>query len=63
MICKVTGDLHLWGWTEFKERINGKLVDYDCDGLIIYSVTYEVDGPIDDKIIQEYGVTVEEIVQ
>lgn len=31
--------LHLWGWVEFKEKINGKLLEYKTkDNKILYQI-------------------------
>jgi hypothetical protein len=56
---KCTGKLHIWGWHDFKDAINGKIVDYSCIGSIVISIVYEVDAPISKDILSEYGVLAE----
>ena len=56
MKYKCAGDLNIWGWSDFKEAINAKLIDYDSDGATIDSITYEVEKPIDKKVCTEFGV-------
>lgn len=53
---KVTGDLHLWGWTDFKQEIEGVIIEYDTTGNIINSITYEVENEIDSSILKKYGL-------
>jgi hypothetical protein len=58
---KVSGKLHLWGWTNFKDEINGRIIDYNTFGNVINSITYEVDKEIKDGVLQKYGLTAEKI--
>ncbi len=61
MIYNVTGNLHLWGWTDFKEEIKGRIVEYQNKGNVIISITYEVDEPIDPKILKKYKLKAKEV--
>ena len=61
MIYKCTGDLHIWGWTDFKEAIKGDVVNYDYVDGIINSIDYEVEGIINKKACKEYGVSYRKI--
>lgn len=54
---KVTGKLHLWGWQEFKEEIDGDIVDYETNGNIILSITYVVSTLPNDDILKKYGLS------
>lgn len=56
MKYKCTGKLHIWGWTDFKQAINGNIVSYESDGGIIISITYEVEKPINKKVFEEFGI-------
>jgi hypothetical protein len=58
---KVSGKLHLWGWTNFKDEINGRIIDYNTTGNIINSITYEVEKEIKNEILQKYGLKAERI--
>lgn len=59
MRYKVKGNIHLWGWVNFKNAIKGVLVDYKVDGNITYWKEFEtdVDAKIVENIIMEYGLT------
>jgi hypothetical protein len=56
---KVSGTLHLWGWTNFKEEVNGSIMEYDTIGNTIKSITYEIEGEIDKNILKKYGLIAE----
>ena len=56
MKYQCTGNLHIWGWTDFKEAIHGNIVSYDANCGVINSITYEVDGILDKKACKEFGV-------
>ncbi|MBW9171221.1 hypothetical protein K2F43_08380 [Clostridium estertheticum] len=58
---KVSGNLHVWGWTDFRREINGKIIEYDAIGNIIDSITYEVEKEMDENILRKYGLTAEKI--
>lgn len=59
MKYKCTGSLHVWAWTDFMRAIHGRIISYENDGNLIKSITYEVDTPIDNKILKDYYVTAE----
>ena len=62
MVYRCTSNnLHIWGWTDFKEAINGKVVSYDANGGVINSIDYKVDGIIDKKVCKEYGINYKKI--
>ena len=54
---KVTGKLHLWGWQEFKEAIDGDIVDYETNGNVILSITYVVSTLPNYDIFKKYGLS------
>lgn len=58
---KVLGSLHIWGWTDFKEEINGRVIAYDTTGNIINSITYEVEKEIDKRVLKKYGLIAQKI--
>ena len=62
MQYKCYGKLHIWGWTEFKEKISGKIVSYDTTGNIINFIIFEVEQPIDKKICAEFGVNCKRVI-
>ena len=43
------GSLHIWGWIDFKEEINGIIIKYVNVVNSIISITYEVEKQIDKK--------------
>lgn len=57
---KVEGDMHLWGWTDFKEEINGKIIDYKTDRNVICWMEFESneDFKYIDSLLEEYGLRI-----
>lgn len=51
-----TGDAHLWGWTDFKEEIKGRLIDFDSKGSKVLFAVYEVEDKIPVAIFDKYGI-------
>ncbi|GKU25201.1 hypothetical protein [Clostridium folliculivorans] len=60
---KVEGNMHLWGWTDFKEEINGKIIDYKTDRNVICWMEFESneDFKYIDSVLEDYGLSVVEI--
>ncbi|SHK30100.1 hypothetical protein SAMN02745248_02255 [Hathewaya proteolytica DSM 3090] len=60
MRYKVQGEIDLWGWTDFKTRINAQIVDYKTESNHIYWVEFETDlsaGCLN-KFLEEYGLKI-----
>lgn len=59
---KVEGNMHLWGWTDFKEEINGKIIDYKTDKNVICWMEFESneDFKYIDSVLDYYGLMVVE---
>ena len=59
MKYKITGDLHLRGWTDFKEEIKGTIIECKIEDNIIRYVTYEVKKEISKKVLKKYNLKAE----
>lgn len=53
--------LHLWGWVEFKEKINGKLLEYKTkDNKILYQII-ESDNDITSNQLDEFDLFITDV--
>lgn len=60
-IYKFSGRMHLWSWLDFKQEIEGQIVDYEVSKNVIYSITLKTDMPKEEaiKIAKSYGLRLE----
>ena len=64
MKYKVTGNMHLWAWTELRDEIKGQLIEYEFNGTKLVNQTIEVAGTIDsiENLKSKYNVKFEEVI-
>lgn len=55
MKYKCVANLHLWDWENFKQAIDGKILDYCAENHICKWIIYEVDDVIDKEVIEKYN--------
>jgi hypothetical protein len=46
---------HLWAYDNFREQVGATLYNYELNGNIIKSITYEVDTKIAQSVFDEYN--------
>lgn len=59
MIYKVSGKLHLWGWSDFCKAINGRVLEYKNEDNIILWKIFHVNEPIKKSLLIKYGLEAE----
>lgn len=57
MIIKVSGNAHLWDWQLFKEKIKGDIINYNVEGGIIKSITYNCISLPEKSLLDKFNFT------
>lgn len=52
------GRVHLWGWIDFTQDVNGISVDYKTEGNVILYKIIKTDRPINPLILKKYGLMI-----
>ncbi|EKQ54570.1 MULTISPECIES: hypothetical protein [unclassified Clostridium] len=62
-LIKPKDSLHLWGWIDFREKINGRLLEYATkDNRILYQII-ETKNEINLSILEEFDLYIGDILK
>lgn len=62
-LIKPKDRLHLWGWIDFREKIDGRLLEYATkDNRILYQII-ETKNEINLSILEEFDLYIDDILK
>ena len=60
-IKSIEGTAHLWTWSEFRDKSNGKILSYKTEGNVILSQLIEFREELNLELLTEYGLEINTI--